>query len=237
MNQQPIFLLQQPQLPENVGAVARAMGNFGLEQLRIIAPVCDILDPKAVATAAGAEQILEQATIFPTFETAMADLNWIYGTCATQRHLIKEYIPIHQASERIHQHLLNSKVGVIFGPERTGLTNPQLARCHGVIQIPVNPEFSSLNLAQAVVLIAYELSHHVLSAKTSYNYGETCPASQQQLQAFLSFLEAKLDVVNYWRVAGKKPLMKQNLENIFTRMQPTEQDLRSLWGMIDLLNK
>ena len=237
MTDQPIFLLHQPQLPENIGAVARAMGNFGLNNLRVINPVCDVQDSKAIATAAGAEKILEDASLYTTLEEAITDLNWVYGTCAAQRHLIKEYIPIRQAADRINSQLSISKVGLLFGPERTGLSNDQLARCHGVIQIPVNPDFSSMNLAQASVIMAYELSHYTAKAQTSLYYGETCPASQQQLQAFLNFLETKLDDINYWRVAEKKPLMKQNLENVFTRLQPTEQDLRSLWGIIDLLSK
>ncbi|MBW8309465.1 MAG: RNA methyltransferase [Candidatus Paracaedibacteraceae bacterium] len=237
MTEQPIFLLHQPQLPENIGAVARAMGNFGLNNLRIINPVCEVQDPKAIATAAGAEKILADADLYATLEEAIADLNWVYGTCATQRHLIKEYIPIRQAADRVQSHLLRGKVGLLFGPERTGLSNDQLARCHGVIQIPVNPDFSSMNLAQASVIMAYELSHYTARAQADLYYGETCPASQQQLNAFLNFLETKLDDINYWRVSGKKPLMKQNIENVFTRMQPAEQDLRSLWGMIDLLSK
>lgn len=233
----PVFLLQQPQLPENIGAVARAMTNFGLKNLRVIDPLCDILDPKAIATSAGAEQLLEQAQLYPTLEEATADLNWIYGTCATQRHLIKEYIPVREAAIRTTHQLALGTVGIIFGPERTGLSNEQLARCHGIIQIPVNPEFTSINLAQASIIIAYELSHYKENAQPILSCRETCPAPQHQLQAFLNFLEHKLDQVNYWRVASKKNLMQQNLENVFTRMQPTEQDLRSLWGMIDLLSK
>ncbi|AIK97183.1 RNA methyltransferase [Candidatus Odyssella acanthamoebae] len=237
MTKQPIFLLYKPQLPENIGAVARAMGNFGLNNLRIIDPLCDIQDPKAMATAAGAEKILGSAILYATLEEAIADLNWVFGTCATQRHLIKEYIPIRQAADRVHSQLARGEVGILFGPERTGLLNDHLARCHGVIQIPVNPDFSSMNLAQASVIMAYELSHYTANAQANLYCGETCPASQQQLQAFLNFLETKLDTINYWRVPEKKPLMKQNLENVFTRLQPTEQDLRSLWGMIDLLSK
>lgn len=233
----PLFLLQAPQLPENLGAVARAMGNFGLKELRVIAPQCDVLDPKALATSAGAEFILETAKIYETLEQATHDIHWLYGTCAVQRHLIKEYAPIREAANRIAVQAQSGEVGILFGPERTGLINEHLARCHSIIQIPVNPEFSSMNLAQASVIIAYELSSYVSTATPTMVYGETCPAPQAQLQAFLNFLETKLDAINYWRVPGKKPLMKQNLENVFTRLQPTEQDLRSLWGMIDLLSK
>jgi tRNA/rRNA methyltransferase len=227
------FILHEPQLPENLGATARAMANFGFADLRVVAPHCDRLDPTAIAMSVGADSILESATVFESLDDAVADLNWLYGTCATQRHLIKEYLPIRQASQRIQTHFGN--VGVLFGPERTGLSNEILARCHGVIQIPVNPEFSSMNLAQAMVIIAYELSQYPRQSDVIFNTGETCPAPQGQLQAFLTYLEKELDAVDYWRVPSKKTLMKQNLENVFTRLQVTEQDIRSLWGMIDRL--
>ena len=227
------FILYEPQLPENLGATARAMANFGFMDLRVVAPQCDLLDPTAIAMSVGADSILESAIVFETLEDAIADLNWLYGTCATQRHLIKEYLPIRQASQRIQTHPGN--IGVLFGPERTGLSNEILARCHGVIQVPVNPEFSSMNLAQAMVIIAYELSQYPRQSDVIFNTGETCPAPLRQLQAFLTYLERELDAVDYWRVPSKKVLMKQNLENVFTRLQLTEQDIRSLWGMIDRL--
>lgn len=228
-----VFILHEPQLPENLGATARAMANFGFNQLRIINPRCDVLHPTALSMSAGADFVLTSARTFSTFDDAVADMTWLYGTCATERHLIKEYIPVRQAAERICQQV--GQTGIIFGPERTGLTNDILARCHGVVQIPVNPEFSSMNLAQAMVIIAYELSLFPRQAVSKLITGETHPATQDQLRSFLDFLEGELDRVDYWRVPSKKPLMKQNLENIFTRFQLTEQDIRSVWGMIDRL--
>lgn len=228
-----VFILQEPQLAENLGAAARAMANFGFTHLRVINPVCDVLDPVAIAMSVGAESILESAEVFCDFEEAVADINWLYGTCATKRHLIKEYMPVRQASDRIVTQ--TGRAGLLFGPERTGLSNEILARCHGIIQIPVNPDFSSMNLAQAMVIMVYELSLFPRDATSVFHTGETQPAPQAQLQAFFNFLEKELDAVEYWRVEAKKPLMKQNLENIFTRLQLTEQDIRSVWGMIDRL--
>ncbi len=228
-----IFILHEPQLPENLGATARAMANFGFSQLRVVSPQCSVLDPTAIAMSVGAESLLQSAQVFTQLDDAIADLNWVYGTCATQRHLIKEYLPVRQAGERIQ--MQSGRVGILFGPERTGLSNEILARCHGIIQIPVNPDFSSMNLAQAMVIIAYELSQYPRQAESVLNAGETYLATQAHLHAFLSFLEQQLDAVDYWRVPSKKPLMKQNLENVFTRLQLTEQDIRSLWGMIDRL--
>lgn len=234
---QPIFILLNPQLPENIGAVARAMANFGLKELRLINPVCDALHEKAIATSAGAEHLLKAASLFLTLEAATADLNWFYGTCATKRHLIKEYSPLPLAIEEIIPQIPTSKVGILFGPERTGLDNEVLSRCHKIIHIPVDPEFSSINLAQAVILIGYEWYKQSHRLRQNFHMGETIPATQSTLQHFLNDLEKDMDITNYWREARKKPLMWQNLQNIFTRLQLTEQDLRTLRGVFQSLKR
>lgn len=229
----PFILLVQPQLPENIGAVARAMMNFGLTDLRLISPLVDPLDPKAVATAAGADPLLQNCQIFDSFEAAVADLHTIYGTCATLRHMIKPYFPLKDAVQKII--VEEGRVGIVFGPERTGLTNDQLARCHGIIQIPTHPEFSSLNLAQAVLLIGYELFQTQITSHPLLHMGETQPATQDQIHQWLQFLEKTLDQVNFWRVPSKKPIMWRNMMNIFTRVQLTEQEIRTLYGLIECL--
>lgn len=231
------FILICPQLPENIGAVARAMANFSLKHLRIINPLCNILDEKAIATAAGAEHLLHKAQVFDSLEAATSDLHWLYGTCATKRHMIKEYSPLPLAMQEIIRQTSDAKVGILFGPERTGLENDILSRCHKIIQIPVNPEFSSINLAQAVILIGYEWYKQTSSLENSVNYGQTYPATQATLQRFLKDLEQDLNRTNYWREIHKKPLMWQNLQNIFTRLQLTEQDLRSLRGILESIKR
>lgn len=234
---QPIFILIRPQLPENIGAVARAMANFDLHNLRIVQPICNIQDEKAVATAAGADYLLSQATVFDTLEAATADIQWLYGTCATKRHLIKEYAPLPLVMKEIAQKVTQAKVAVLFGPERTGLDNETLSRCHSIIQIPVNPDFSSLNLAQAAILMGYEWFKQSKNLKIDFTCGETHPATQGSLERFLIDLEQDLDHTNYWREPHKKPIMWQNLQNIFTRLQLTEQDLRSLRGVFQSLKR
>lgn len=236
---QPTFILIKPQLAENIGAVARAMANFGLQELRVVTPLCDLTDEKAIATAAGAERILQTATVFETLEEAVTDLHWLYGTCATKRHLIKEYSPLPLAIEDLIFQVKQTKVGILLGPERTGLDNNILSRCHQIIQIPVNPEFSSINLAQAVILISYEwfIRSQTTVLKKEISIGETIPATQSTLQHFLNDLERDMDKSNYWREDHKKPLMWQNLQNIFTRLQLTEQDLRTLRGVIQSLKR
>lgn len=234
---QPIFILIRPQLPENIGAVARAMANFELHNLRIVQPTCNIHDEKAIAMAAGADYLLSQATVFETVEAATADIQWLYGTCATKRHIIKEYIPLSLVMEEIAQNVTHAKIGLLFGPERTGLDNETLSRCHRIIQIPVNPDFSSLNLAQAVSLMGYEWFTQSQELKIDFVCGETHPATQSSLTRFLIDLEHDLDHTNYWREFHKKPIMWQNLQNIFTRLQLTEQDLRSLRGVFQSLKR
>lgn len=231
------FILVHPQLPENIGAVARAMANFALSNLRIINPICDILDQKAIATAAGADHLLRKAHLFDSVEAAIADLHWVYGTCATQRHMIKEYLPLPLAMQEITQQPPSTKTGILFGPERTGLSNDLLSRCHKIIQIPVDPDFSSINLAQAVILIGYEWFKQTRLPEKHFNYGQTAPATQATLQRFLNDLEQDLDQTNYWREIHKKPLMWQNLQNIFTRLHLTEQDLRSLRGVLQSIKR
>lgn len=238
-----IILLHQVQLAENIGAVARAMGNFALQELRLISPEMSPLDEKAIAMSAGATDILENAVVFDSLEEATADIHWLYGTCATTRQLIKTYTPIHQATPRILSQQREGKVGILFGPERTGLDKACLARCHEIIQIPTNPDFSSLNIAQACVVIGYEIyktAGEMVEApefKDTLYYGETRPAPQEQMTSFLYHVENLLDEANYWRVPSKKKLMWQNLQNLFTRFHPTEQDLQTLRGVIQILQR
>jgi len=237
MNPEITFILVRPQLPENIGAVARAMANFALHDLRIVNPLCDILDKKAVATATGADYLLGNAQVFDSVEAATADLHWLYGTCATMRHMIKEYLPLPIAIQEITEQAESAKIGILFGPERTGLENDILSRCHKIIQIPVDPDFSSINLAQAVILIGYEWFKQTKLFESNFNHGQTTLATQATTQRFLDDLEQDLDQTNYWREIHKKPLMWQNLQNIFTRLQLTEQDLRSLRGVLQSIKR
>jgi tRNA/rRNA methyltransferase len=127
------------------------------------------------------------------------------------------------------------QVGILFGPERTGLTNEELVKCRTVLHVPVDPGFSSLNLAQAVAITAYEWHQTQGNFAGKLHLGETVPASNQQIQGFLNTLEANLDEVHFWRIPHKKPIMWRNLQNIFTRMDLTEQEVRTLQGMIKSL--
>jgi len=229
----PVILLHQVQLSENLGAVARAMGNFGLEQLRLIQPKCDPDDAKAVAMAAGNEKVLQSACIYQSLEHAVGDLEFVFATTAVERELIKNYCTPKTAMPLIH----DRKVGFLFGPERTGLTNEDLSVANCIITVPVNPDFSSLNIGQAVVIVLYEWYQSQVDQESWLHLGDTKPVQQKELQQFFKLLETELDLVNFWRVPHKKEKMWQNIRAAFLRMQPTEQEIRTLYGAIQAIKK
>ena len=230
----PTIILVRPQLPENIGACARVMANFGLKSLRLVNPLVSPLDAKAIAMAAGADALLEGAAIYSSLDDALADLLYVYGTSAGTREMIKRNLPVREAMMEI---AVCDQVGIIFGPERTGLTNEEFSKCRAILHVPVDPEFSSLNLAQAVAITACEWHQTQSDFKGKLHLGETVPASQDQIQGFLNALESNLDETHFWRIDHKKPIMWRNLQNIFTRMDLTEQEVRTLQGMIKSLRK
>jgi tRNA/rRNA methyltransferase len=230
----PIIILHQTQLAENLGAVARAMGNFNCTQLRIVQPKCDVDDSKAIAMAAGNEIVLENAKLYQKLEHAVSDLELVLATTATERELIKNYYTPKAAANLMN----GKKVGLLFGPERTGLSNEDLSCANHIITIPVNPNFSSLNIAQAVVVVLYEWYQHFTNPpETWMHLGETNPVSQKELHNFFDFFETALDEVNFWRVPHKKEKMWQNIRSAFLRMQPTEQEIRTLYGAMQAIKK
>jgi tRNA/rRNA methyltransferase len=224
------ILLLAPQLPDNVGAIARIMKNFGLKELRVIAPQCSLHDPKAIAVAAGAEDILREATYYTTLTEAIDDLDALWATCGNERDGIKPYSAPEAAMRNVTAY---NKPGILFGPERTGLSNDVIARCKAVIRIPTQPDFSSLNIAQSLAVIGYAWFQQQGSARQGHlRTGETRVATEGHREYFLQELEMALDQVNYWRQPHKKPIMWRTLQNIFARIDLTEQEIRSLHGMI-----
>jgi tRNA/rRNA methyltransferase len=223
------------QLPENLGAIARVMGNFAHSKLRLVTPKVAVDDPKAMVMTVGANAILENAEIFDSFEAATADCCTVIGTTANPRDVIKHYLTPRAFVDGLPE--LPGPIGIVFGPERTGLTTDQIALCNATLQIPVNPEFSSLNIAQAVGIVLYELYQAQTNAAPFWQQGETVPATAADVDSFLAFLEAKLDKTHFWRTESKKPLMKRNLFGLFKRQALFQQDVRTLRGMIEALVK
>lgn len=235
---QPVIILVEPQLAENVGMTARAMMNCGLYHLRLVNPREDHLSPKALSASSGADKILQNAQIFPSTEPAIADLPMIYATTARRRDMIKPVETAAFAAAEITQKENEGiKCGILFGPERTGLHNEDVCLANTIIEIPLNPEHCSLNLSQAVLLVGYEWFKLQTEAPASQMItNKTILADKQKVLQFLKHFEDKLDNCGNFRISEKRERMIINLRNIFTRNQLTEQELNTLYGIINYLD-
>ena len=230
----PAIILVEPQLGENIGMAARAMGNFALTRLRIVNPRDGWPNVAAQRAAAGADQILEHAELFGTVEQAVADLDLLYATTARAHDQAKPVMgPQAAAQEMAAQGAGGVKAGILFGRERWGLTNEEVARANRIITFPVNPGFASLNLAQAVLLMGYEWFKLATEGALPFAMPERSErASQHQMDAFFENLVRELDRVEFLRPAEKRDTMLVNLRNIFLRMEPTKQDMHTLHGVV-----
>lgn len=235
----PAIVLVRPQLAVNIGMCARAMANFGLDDLRLVSPRegwprTDARRKGAYAAAAGAVHLLEGARVFDTVEEAVADLNFVWATTARERGQGKRVLPPAVAmSESATRIAGGEKHGIIFGPERTGLENDDVALADGIITFPVNPAYASLNLAQAVLLTGYEFFRASQGDALPFATPDRSPpADRKMVVSFFEFLENALDERGFFRPVGKKPVMQRNLRNMFHRMELTQQDVRTLWGAV-----
>ncbi len=231
----PSIILVRPQLGENIGTAARAMLNCGLVDLRLASPREDWLNQYAEAAASGATALLSQAKVFPDAAAALGDLNIVYAMTARRRDMTKRVLHPKTAIAEMRSAIASGlKCGVLFGPERTGLENDDIALAEAVIEVPLNPAYSSLNLAQAVLVIGYEwfqsgLSDHPLEQLPMHN---SRPASREELFGFFGHLEKELDACGFLRNAEKRPTMVRNIRNLFQRASLSEQEIRTLHGMI-----
>lgn len=229
-----VIILVEPQLAQNIGAVARVMLNFGLTNLRLVNPRDGWPNQAAIAPAAGADKVLENIQVFPTTSAAIGDLNRVFATSARVHDIIKYIYSPHIALEYLAETAQHrQKVGVLFGGERCGLQNGDISLCEALIKIPTNPEFSSLNLAHGVALIAYEWSLHINTSPTQvFRTGVTSLATREDLGNFFAHLEEELDRSGFLRHKKKRPTMVRNIRNIFQRANLTEQEVRSLRGIV-----
>jgi len=230
----PIVVLVEPQLAENIGTSARAMANFGLRRLRLVAPREDPLSPRARAAASGADQILEQALQYPSLKAAIADCQWVFATTAREHDQAKRVIGPQAAADDMLRHIAaRETVAVIFGRERNGLENHEVGLADRIVTFPVNPAFASLNLAQAVLLVGYEWFKRATNDALPMAPRRSSPrAAKQQLLSFFVDLERELEQVEFFRPPEKRGTMVINMRNIFTRMELTRQDLRTLHGVV-----
>src|SRR6185437_6260729 len=233
----PVIVLVEPQLGENIGAAARAMANFGLTRLRLVNPRQRWPNDKAHIMAAGADRILDDAVLFDDLPAALADCSFVLATTARAHDQAKRVIGAAEAAREIAPRLeAGETVAIMFGRERNGLENDEVALADRIVTLPVNPAFASLNLAQAIVIVAYEWFKRNGGGDLPFSMPEKSPpAPKQQLDAFFSDLESELERVEFFRPEEKRGTMSVNLRNIFQRMAPSQQDIRTLHGVLNAI--
>jgi tRNA/rRNA methyltransferase len=230
----PAIILVAPQLGENIGTAARAMLNCGLDDLRLVSPRDGWPSDKAVAAASGADTVLDKARLYPSLAAAVGDLRHVYAATARDRYMVKRAVTPRLAAEEIRGFLaVGEPCGVVFGPERTGLLNQDITLADTVLNVPLNPAFSSLNLAQAVLIVGYEwfIAQNAPAAETLH-IGHSRPATKEELVRFFDHFEEALIDSGFIRHPDKRPSLFRNLRNFFQRAHPTEQELRTLHGVV-----
>jgi tRNA/rRNA methyltransferase len=239
----PIIILVGPQMVENIGMTARAMMNCALPELRIVNPrdpwpLDDWLKERLYAASSGADDILNDAKLYATVTEAIADLNHVYATTARgQREMVKRWLTPRAAMPEMQQRMASGqKIGILFGPERTGLINDDVTLSNDIISIPMNPEFSSLNLAQAVLLLGYEwYQFNDRTPASVLSIGNSQPATKDELMNFISRLEQELETAGFFTTEELRPTMQRNLRNTLQRAEMTEQEVRTWHGVIKAL--
>jgi len=244
----PAIIMMAPQIADNIGMAARAMGNFGLDELRVIQPRDGWPSEKARAVASGAAALIDGAGLHATLADAIGDLNWVCATTARQRDMRKPVLDPAQAAAEIHRRTASGqRCGILFGRERNGLHSEEIADCDAVVMIPVRPDFASLNLAQAVLLLGYEWlkagSQASLGRVTTYESPMTAGvylkqdrlATKQELIGLFEHLESELDRLGFFNPSTRRHVVVRNVRNMFGRMQATEQEVRTLRGIVATL--
>lgn len=231
----PAIILVEPQLGENMGTAARAMMNTGLEDLRLVNPQNDWLSERAFAASSGADRLLKAAKKFESVRDAVADLEIVYAATARQRDMVKPLMTGRAAAADMRSHAaVDRKMGILFGRERDGLANEEISLANTIIEVPLNPEHSSLNLAQAVLIIGYEwfqAGYQGPDALVTQNKTQK-PAGQKLLQGLFDHLERELVNCGFLRIEEKRPSMMINIRNMLQRADLTEQEVRTLHGVV-----
>lgn len=236
----PAIILVEPQLGENIGMVARAMANFGLAELRLVKPRDGWPSEKARAAASKADHVIDRTTVFETLEDAIADLNFVYATTARERYGFKPVrAPVVAAETLRTKFRAGEKTGILFGRERWGLTNEEVALADEIVTFPVNPAFASLNIAQAVLLMSYEWMKTGLDdlAATPFQPVQQRPSTKEQVLGLFEHLEEALEARGYFHPPAKKPKMVDNLRAVMSRRGFTEQEISVIRGVIRSLDR
>jgi tRNA/rRNA methyltransferase len=229
------FILVRPQMGENIGSVARAIKNFNIKYLRIVNPRCNWPSQKALATSVGAKDILKSAKIYNSIEKAIGDLDIIFASTSRIRKVNKEIISILDFKKKVEK---KRKIGILFGPEASGLSNDEISYANYLVKIPTNKKFSSLNLSHSAIIFCFELFQYFSNKKAIYKSGyKSSVAKKSEINKFLSFIVGKLDKKGFLQPGHKRKSMIRNINNIFHRLNLSEQEIRILLGIFSTLNE
>jgi len=229
------FILVRPQIGENIGSVARAIKNFNIKYLRLINPKCNWPNHKALATSVGARDILKSAKIYNSLEKAVGDLDIIFASTSRVRKINKKIISVLDLKKKVK---IKRKIGILFGPEASGLSNNELSYADYLVKIPTNKKFSSLNLSHSAIIFCYELFQFFTNKKIVYKSSyKSSIASKSEVNKFLSFIISRLDRKGFLQPDHKRKSMIRNINNIFHRLNLSEQEIRILLGIFSTLNE
>ena len=229
------FILVRPQMGENIGSVARAIKNFNIKNLRIVNPKCNWPNQKALATSVGAKDILKSSKIFNSIEKSIGDLDIIFASTSRIRKVNKKIISILDLKKKFKR---KKKIGIIFGPEASGLSNDEVNCADYLVKIPTSDKFSSLNLSHSAIIFCFQIFQFFSNKKTDYNSTyKSSVATKSQVNEFLNFIIKNLDKKGFLQPNHKRKSMLRNINNIFHRMNLSEQEIRILLGIFSTLNE
>ena len=228
----PIIVLVRPQLGQNIGKAARAMLNFGLTEMRLVAPRDGWPNPDAGPAASGADAVLEEARVFETAEAAIADCSHVFASTVRRRDLVMPVVGPEEMADQIHAS--TERTAILFGAERSGLETEEVALANGIVTVPINPDFGSLNLAQAVILLAYEWSRRAGLAVPPAKELEA-PAPHGELEGLINQLDEELENKGYFHPPSRTQATKNTLRTIFTKTGWSSREVKAIRGVVRAL--
>ena len=229
------FILVKPQIGENIGSVARAIKNFNITKLRIINPRCEWPNQKALATSVGAKDILKSTKIYNSLEKSIGDLDIVFATTSRIRKMNKRIISVIDLKKKINK---KQKIGIVFGPEASGLSNDEISYADYIVKIPTNNKFSSLNLSHSAIIFCFELFKLFNNKKDTFNSTyKSSLATKSEINKFLSFIIKNLDKKGFLQPDHKRKSMIRNINNIFHRINLSDQEIRILLGIFSTLRE
>ena len=228
----PVIVLVRPQLGQNIGKAARAMLNFGLTDMRLVAPRDGWPNPDAGPSASGADLVLEQAAVFETVQDAIADCSTVYASTVRRRDLVTPVVTPEEMGRQITSSA--GRTAILFGPERSGLETEDVALANAIVTVPINPEFGSLNLAQAVILLAYEWSKSSELASPTSKEAEPA-APHGELEGMIAQLDEELDAKGYYHPVARKQVTQNTIRTIFTKTGWSSREVKAIRGIIRAL--